>query len=162
MPRRAVASLNTHDMFPFAGFLRGDDIIARVETGQLDPDGARRQLAARHRLVARLAVFLTSLPVGEAACPSQAAVALSPWSQPAPPGLLAPSEFAKPDPAEHDVAELLSQATSYLARSQAALVMINLEDLLLETRPQNLPGTGAELPNWRRKIATSLEVLGKG
>jgi 4-alpha-glucanotransferase len=33
--------------------------------------------------------------------------------------------------------------------------VVNLEDLLGETRPQNLPGTGAEWENWRRKIAGS-------
>jgi 4-alpha-glucanotransferase len=30
-----------------------------------------------------------------------------------------------------------------------------MEDLLLETRPQNLPGTGAEWGNWRRKATVS-------
>ena len=30
---------------------------------------------------------------------------------------------------------------------------MNLEDLWLETRPQNVPGTGPELPNWKRKAA---------
>jgi 4-alpha-glucanotransferase len=33
--------------------------------------------------------------------------------------------------------------------------MVSLEDLLRETRPQNLPGTGAERGNWRRKVAGS-------
>jgi 4-alpha-glucanotransferase len=35
------------------------------------------------------------------------------------------------------------------------LVVVNLEDLLGETRPQNLPGTGTEWGNWRRKALGS-------
>ena len=39
-----------------------------------------------------------------------------------------------------------------MMRSATSLVLVNLEDLLFETQPQNLPGTGAERPNWRRKL----------
>jgi 4-alpha-glucanotransferase len=35
--------------------------------------------------------------------------------------------------------------------------MINLEDLWQEARPQNVPGTTGEQPNWSRKCARSLE-----
>ncbi len=44
-----------------------------------------------------------------------------------------------------------------LARSVASLVLINLEDLWLEALPQNVPGTGPERPNWRRKARYPLE-----
>ena len=37
---------------------------------------------------------------------------------------------------------------AYLADSPAELVLVNLEDLWQETEPQNVPGTGQELPNW--------------
>jgi 4-alpha-glucanotransferase len=39
----------------------------------------------------------------------------------------------------------------WLAKSSARLVQLSLEDLLGETEPQNIPGTGLERPNWRRK-----------
>jgi len=136
VPRHAVASLGTHDMFPFIGFLRGEDIRARLETGQLDVEGARRASAARRRLVARLAA------------------ALAPGA--APPSSAAPRVAATPAPdAELPETAIVEGALAYLLRSEAALVLVNLEDLLLETRPQNLPGTGAERENWRRKIAGS-------
>ena len=138
-PRHAVASLGTHDMSPFAGFLEGADIRARVETGQLDEEGARRAGAARGRLVTRLAAALES----EA----------SHTSGTAPTPVLVPA----PDPGSHEAA-MLEGALAYLLRSEAALVLVNLEDLLLETRPQNLPGTGAEWKNWRRKIGGSEAV----
>jgi 4-alpha-glucanotransferase len=36
-------------------------------------------------------------------------------------------------------------------------VLVTLEDLWLETRSQNVPGTLFERPNWRRKARYSLE-----
>jgi 4-alpha-glucanotransferase len=39
------------------------------------------------------------------------------------------------------------------------MVLVNLGDLLLERRPQNVPGTGAGRRNWRRKVAVALEDL---
>ncbi len=43
-----------------------------------------------------------------------------------------------------------------LAASDAALLLINLEDLWLEIEPQNVPGTWEERPNWQRKTRLSL------
>ncbi len=45
----------------------------------------------------------------------------------------------------------------YLAGSDARYVLVNLEDLWLEEKPQNIPGTGPERPNWKRKSRYSLE-----
>ena len=45
----------------------------------------------------------------------------------------------------------------WLKASPAEIVLINLEDLWAETRPQNVPGTSSERPNWRRKARLSLE-----
>jgi 4-alpha-glucanotransferase len=47
----------------------------------------------------------------------------------------------------------------FLAASPAGLVLVNLEDLWLETEAQNTPGTVAERPNWRRKARYSLEAF---
>ncbi len=46
-----------------------------------------------------------------------------------------------------------------LAESPARLLMVNLEDLWLEERPQNVPGTGFERPNWRRPLALSIDQI---
>ncbi|MBN1460314.1 MAG: 4-alpha-glucanotransferase [Armatimonadetes bacterium] len=121
-PRRVVASLGTHDMFPFAGFLRGDDVAARLQTGQVDAKEARRETAARHKLIARLSGSLGERP------------------------------GAGP-------ATLLRAALAWLAAGRAALVMVNLDDLLLETGPQNQPGTGVGAGNWRRKVRGSEEEV---
>lgn len=44
-----------------------------------------------------------------------------------------------------------------LAAGPAEILQVNLEDLWLETRPQNIPGTRDEYPNWRRKARYSLD-----
>jgi 4-alpha-glucanotransferase len=50
-----------------------------------------------------------------------------------------------------------------LGRSDAPLVLANVEDLWGEIRPHNVPGTGQERPNWRRRTARPLEeILGDG
>jgi len=46
----------------------------------------------------------------------------------------------------------------YLARCGAALVAVQLEDLLNVVDPVNVPGTHQEYPNWRRKIPFALEA----
>ena len=46
-----------------------------------------------------------------------------------------------------------------LASGPAELVLVNLEDLWLETRPQNVPGTWEDHPNWRRKAPYPLEAF---
>jgi 4-alpha-glucanotransferase len=37
--------------------------------------------------------------------------------------------------------------------------MVNLEDLWLETDPQNTPGTREERPNWRRKARYAFDAF---
>ncbi len=44
-----------------------------------------------------------------------------------------------------------------LAACDEQLMLVNLEDLWLETRSQNVPGTSDERPNWQRKARYSLE-----
>ena len=45
----------------------------------------------------------------------------------------------------------------YLARSEAMLMMVQLEDLLSQARQVNVPGTVDEYPNWRGKLSIDLE-----
>lgn len=54
---------------------------------------------------------------------------------------------------------VLRAALAFLSASRARFVLVNLEDLWLETEPQNTPGTVEERPNWRRKARYSLEEL---
>lgn len=52
---------------------------------------------------------------------------------------------------------VLRACLAHLAASRARTVLVNLEDLWLETKPQNEPGTGHERPNWRRKARYAFE-----
>jgi 4-alpha-glucanotransferase len=58
-----------------------------------------------------------------------------------------------------DAVELARATLAFLGSSRAALVIANLEDLWGELARQNLPGTGPEEPNWRRRAARSFEAF---
>ncbi len=53
----------------------------------------------------------------------------------------------------------LSGILMQYAGSSAAALLVNLEDLWLEREPQNVPATGHERPNWRRKFRHTLETI---
>ena len=53
----------------------------------------------------------------------------------------------------------LEASLERLAASRAAIITTSLGDLLLEPDPQNVPGTGSERPNWRRRYPWTLEEL---
>jgi 4-alpha-glucanotransferase len=125
VPSRAVASLNTHDMPPFAAFWQGLDIEERRRLGLLDSADARAEGNRLQSMKETLITFLRNR-----------------------------SWLHEP---KGDVRTVLTACLSYLAASQAQLVLINLEDLWLETQPQNVPTTGEAYPNWRRKARYTLE-----
>jgi 4-alpha-glucanotransferase len=64
------------------------------------------------------------------------------------------------DPGEDGLEAILHALLAALGSSDAEWVVVNLEDLWLEDRPQNVPGTTAEQhPNWRRRARYSLEQI---
>ncbi len=58
-----------------------------------------------------------------------------------------------------DLETIISACHALMATGSAPAMMITLEDLWLETRPQNVPGTTDEQPNWSRRGALSLEEM---
>jgi 4-alpha-glucanotransferase len=58
VPGGAVASLNTHDMPPFAAAWRGLDVADRLDLGLLSAGGARAETRRRRRLNQALIQFL--------------------------------------------------------------------------------------------------------
>lgn len=60
---------------------------------------------------------------------------------------------------DSDLKSVLQACYGYLAKSDAQTVLVNLEDLWLETEPQNVPGTHLERPNWRGKAKLSMEEI---
>ncbi len=64
-------------------------------------------------------------------------------------GVLEPFSLAAED--------ILKASLKFLASSSGRILMVNMEDLWLETASQNVPGTLDEHPNWRRKARCSLD-----
>jgi 4-alpha-glucanotransferase len=61
--------------------------------------------------------------------------------------------------ADADATAVLRGVNGALARSDAPLVVVNVEDCWLESQPQNVPGTTeAVRPNWRHAAAHPLEA----
>jgi 4-alpha-glucanotransferase len=127
-PPDSLASIDTHDMPPFARFWDGGEVATRVELGLLDEDDAREEREHRRRLRGSIVSFLVSR------------------------GLLSAEE---PD----DPRAVLDACLAALAASDAAIVVAALEDLWLEDRPQNIPGTTTEHPNWRGRMRHPVEEL---
>ncbi|HEY0613683.1 MAG TPA: 4-alpha-glucanotransferase, partial [Candidatus Elarobacter sp.] len=71
--------------------------------------------------------------------------------------LIAHGDLA-PDERDDDVAIVVA-ANRYLAATPCAIVMAQLDDVLEEREPVNVPGTSMEYPNWRRKLGTAVEAL---
>jgi 4-alpha-glucanotransferase len=63
------------------------------------------------------------------------------------------------DDADADVQSVMRGILEFLAVSPAEVVIVSLEDLWLETRPQNVPGTSTERANWVRKALHGLEAI---
>ena len=55
--------------------------------------------------------------------------------------------------------ETLRSWLCHLAGTNSALLLVNLEDLWLETEPQNVPGTWDQRPNWQRRARMALEQI---
>jgi 4-alpha-glucanotransferase len=120
-----VASLNTHDMAPFAAFWEENDITERLKLGLVDAKGAVKEKKSRQTVKKALTIYLREKK----------------YLSKAPSGTRA----------------ALNACLAYLSASQANTVLVNLEDLWLETRSQNVPGVGEKFPSWQRKARYSLE-----
>ncbi len=134
-PQNALASINTHDLPTLAGFWPGRDIDTRREIGQIDKEQEKRFRDERTHSKAKVIEKLVQegfLPAHEAH-----------------------EAWESPFPTEH----LHSAVLSFLFHTPSSLVMINQEDVLLDPRQQNIPGTTLEHPNWVTKMRFTVEEL---
>ena len=127
-PRRlSVASLNTHDMPPFASWWQALDTADRLDLGLLDDNSAEEERTHKERIRQALARELRRRKL-----------------------------LKGRDPQLKDILKAVLLA---LGDSRAKLVVANLEDLWLETRQQNVPGTMEERVNWRHKSKHTLDGM---
>ncbi len=131
--RDALATASTHDLPPLRSWWEGSDIVLRDRLG-LYPDTAARDRVANERQRDREALLRALWIQGLA--PESPRDATGPFT-----------------------AELARRIHEYLAQGRAALVGLQLEDLILMSEPVNVPGTSSEYANWQRKITLGLEDI---
>lgn len=131
--RDALATASTHDLPPLRSWWDGSDIALRDRLG-LYPDAAAMERVAAERQRDREALLRALWIAGLA--PESPRDAQGPFT-----------------------AELARRIHEYLAQGSAALVGLQLEDLILMGEPVNVPGTSSEYANWQRKITLPLEDI---
>ena len=131
---QALVAVSTHDLPPLRGYWEGTDLERRAQLGLFPTEKLRKQqIVARSEDRARLLLALERenlLPEGVSADP-----------------------FSAPQVSE----ALMVAIHAYLARSAAAVMMVQPEDIFGQSEQVNLPGTTVEHPNWRRKLALNVE-----
>ncbi|HQV59008.1 MAG TPA: 4-alpha-glucanotransferase, partial [Ilumatobacteraceae bacterium] len=127
--RSDLAMLSTHDGVPFAGYWDAADIKRQFKHDLIDAEQLANGEAERAEARTRLIFALRET------------------------GLL------RADAWVDDLPEIMRAAAVELASQDAQIAIYPLEDLWLETRPQNTPGTFQEEPNWRRTATVTLSEL---
>ena len=141
-PALAAASAATHDIATLKGYWLGGDIGWRRRLG-LYPDLPTQEAEAAERRRDRR--LLLDALVEE--------------------GLLAEAqigEFLTEAGEPVYSTELGDAILTYLARSRARLMLVQIEDVVSEVEQANLPGTIDEHPNWRRQLSCTLEEIVNG
>lgn len=129
-PSLSLATANTHDMSPLAGYWDGRDIDTRVSVGLLPSDEAGRAREEREHDRAALIERLADDDV-------------------------LPFPIAPAAPAD-----LRAAVHELLCRGPAQLVGFALDDLAGELDAVNVPGVGPDKhPSWVRKMRQPLEVI---
>jgi 4-alpha-glucanotransferase len=131
--RGCLATVGTHDMPPAAAFLTGDQLTIRAELGLLTQPEAQERAAAEADTSRWLAML-----AHEGLLPAE----------PGPDLGRRPSASAA-SAASVSAGEFTIALYAYLTRTPAMLIGVSLADAVGERRPQNMPGTVDEYPNWR-------------
>jgi 4-alpha-glucanotransferase len=137
-PRQALVSASTHDLPTLAGFWQNRDIQARLDAGVIQRDAFQAMLAERAAEKQKMLDLLHRLELLPGWFPRDA------------------STIAEM------TGELHNAMIGFLCSTPCQLMVLNQEDLFKETEQQNLPGTTAEYPNWRRKMKYTVDELRGG
>ena len=132
------------------------------------PDGLRGSLADAKILSYRVLWFEQNearflppqdYPINAVACLSSHDLApFKGWQETAGPADIFKLEGAVRD-AGVDTGNLLIDAHAYVAKTPCAIMLIQADDLSLETEALNVPGTDKERPNWRRRLSVNTDRL---
>jgi 4-alpha-glucanotransferase len=138
--RGCLATVGTHDMPPAAAFLTGEQVTIRAELGLLTEAEADERAAARREVDGWLTTLAREGLLGR---PDERG-GLGPPPQAA---RRAGSSASTVTPEAFTVA-----LYGFLARTPAMLIGVSLAEAAGDRRPQNLPGTVDEYPNWRMPL----------
>lgn len=125
----AVATATTHDLPPLKAWWRGEDLELRDRLGLYPSDDVAMRLH-RERETDRVELLRA---LREARL----------W------------HWRDGEPLPEFSAALARAIHLYLGATQAALVLVQLEDLIGMTDPVNVPGTHTEHANWQRKLTVT-------
>lgn len=132
-PRRAIATVTTHDLPTLKGYWSANDIELRQRLVLYPSDEVRRAVAdERVRDRRALLVALEEAGLKPTGCD---------------------------DSAESYGPALSLAIHEFLARSAAALVVLQAEDLVGMADPVNVPGTNDEHANWQRKMSRDVATI---
>jgi 4-alpha-glucanotransferase len=130
--RDCLATVGTHDVPPAAAFITGEHVALRARLGLL----TRSEASERSSAADAIATWWGALAGQGLLRPPP----LRPPPLPPPP---------LPAPAHPAPAQFTAALYAYLARTPAALIGVSLADAVGDRRPQNIPGTTSEYPNWK-------------
>ncbi|MDP1708178.1 MAG: malto-oligosyltrehalose synthase [Gammaproteobacteria bacterium] len=133
---QAVVSASTHDLPTLAGFWLGDDLHERDVLHLFPSDAVRdQQMVGRAEDRARLLYALKRE------------------------GLLPADMSVDPQTVPEMTPALAHAIHHYLARTASQVMLVQLEDIIGQRHQVNLPGTTDQRPNWRYKLALTLEEI---
>lgn len=132
-PPLALAAVGSHDLAPLKGWWEGRDIELKAANGLYPSEAAHRE--QRDRRAEDRARLIESLELN---------------------GIELPDGFGAESPYDASMAVAVH---AFLARTRAALAVIQLEDLVEDAELVNLPGCVEGYPSWRRRLPVALEQL---
>jgi 4-alpha-glucanotransferase len=135
-PHASMVAITTHDLATLPGYWSSRDLEVKSEL-KLFPNEERRKHAFDERARDRR-LLVEALEREGVLDPASALRAVS-------------SEEAPPD--------LIEGAYHFLARSDAQLLTVQIEDVLGLIEQANVPGTIKEHPNWRRRLPVTVSEL---
>jgi 4-alpha-glucanotransferase len=141
-PALGLATATTHDLPSIAAWALGRDLDTWDRLGVMAESWAQVARAARRSDVTQM--FEALRIAGELDDEGFAAAHLA-------------VDERSNDPRRYE--PVVRAVYRYLANSRARLVLVALDDALVEFDPVNLPGTGFEYPNWRRKNSVGIEDI---
>lgn len=132
----ATVAVTTHDLATLAGFWTGQDLTEKHGLGLFPSEEMyQRQVREREQDRRRLLQALAR----EQLLPSTV-----------------DAHAADPPPMSPALAAAIH---TYLARTPAKILLVQVEDVLGQAIPVNLPGTSTERANWRLKLGADLDTL---